>query len=93
MGLVIMRFAASFFCRLLQEKPGLEVAAFYIVGWVGVKLSVLTLSHPEVAVLSEHFPSNPIWKISFYVVLVGIAAAGWFLSKSEKPNKDSEAIA
>lgn len=92
-GLVIMRFAATFFCGLLQEKPGLEIAAFFIVGWVGVKLSVLTLSHPAIALLPHDFPSNPIWKISFYVVLVGIAAAGWFLSKSEKPSKDSEAIA
>lgn len=35
-GLVIMRFAASFFVKLLHTRPGLEVAAFFIVGWVGL---------------------------------------------------------
>ncbi|UAL53474.1 TerC family protein [Metabacillus dongyingensis] len=83
-GLVIMRFAANFFVELLHKKPGLEIAAFGIVGWVGVKLSVYTLSHPELAVLPEGFAKSPLWKITFYVVLVGIALAGWFLSKEKK---------
>lgn len=80
-GLVIMRFAANLFVKLLAKKPGLEVAAFCIVGWVGVKLLVLTLGHPEVAIISEAFTHSTIWKITFYAVLVGIAAAGWILSK------------
>lgn len=83
-GLVIMRFAANFFVDLLHKRPGLEIAAFGIVGWVGVKLSVYTLSHPELGILSEGFAKSPAWKITFYVVLVGIALAGWFLSKEKK---------
>ncbi|WP_282034888.1 TerC family protein [Metabacillus indicus] len=83
-GLVIMRFAANFFVDLLHKRPGLEIAAFGIVGWVGVKLSIYTLSHPELAVLPEGFAKSPEWKITFYAVLVGIAAAGWFLSKEKK---------
>ncbi|MGD6793016.1 TerC family protein [Metabacillus indicus] len=83
-GLVIMRFAANFFVDLLHKRPGLEIAAFGIVGWVGVKLTIYTLSHPELAVLPEGFAKSPEWKITFYAVLVGIAAAGWFLSKEKK---------
>jgi len=83
-GLVIMRFAANFFVTLLQTRPGLEIAAFLIVGWVGVKLSVYTLAHPALAVLPEGFPKSPEWKISFYVVLLLIALGGWFLSKEKK---------
>lgn len=83
-GLIIMRFAANFFVKLLHTKPGLEIAAFVIVGWVGVKLSVYTLSHPELAVLPEGFASSAAWKITFYTVLVIIALAGWFLSKDKK---------
>jgi YkoY family integral membrane protein len=83
-GLVIMRFAANFFVELLHKKPGLEIAAFTIVGWVGVKLSVYTLSHPELAILPEEFAKSPEWKITFYVVLVLIAISGWFLSKEKK---------
>ncbi|PLR96778.1 TerC family protein [Bacillus sp. T33-2] len=83
-GLIIMRFAANLFVGLLEKRPGLEIAAFAIVGWVGVKLAVYTLSHPALAVLSEGFAKSTEWKVSFYLVLVGIAAAGWFFSK-EKP--------
>jgi len=79
-GLVIMRFAASFFVKLLHSRPGLEVAAFFIVGWVGVKLAVITLAHPSLGVLSEDFAHSTWWKATFYVVLVIIAATGWFMS-------------
>ncbi|WP_438435351.1 TerC family protein [Gorillibacterium sp. sgz500922] len=83
-GLLIMRFAANFFVKLLHSRPGLEIAAFTIVGWVGVKLAVVTLAHPDVAVLSEAFAHSTAWKLSFYFVLVLIAAVGWLLSgKSE----------
>lgn len=86
-GLVIMRFAATYFVKLLQRRPGLEIAAFFIVGWVGVKLSVYTLSHPALAVLPEGFTKMPEWKISFYTILVLIALAGWFLSKEQPEAK------
>ncbi|OEH93361.1 TerC family protein [Bacillus solimangrovi] len=79
-GLVIMRFAASFFVKLLKERPGLEIAAFVIVGWVGIKLVVHTLAHPELGWLSPHFPESTGWKATFYIVLVLIAVGGWFLS-------------
>lgn len=83
-GVIIMRFAATWFVTLLQRKPGLENAAFIIVGWVGIKLLVLTLAHHDIGIISEAFPHSSGWKISFYVVLVLVALGGWFLSKEEK---------
>lgn len=83
MGVIIMRFAAGLFVKLLEQRPGLEMAAFVIVGWVGVKLAVLTLSHPALGIISEHFAHSTLWKTTFYIVLVGIAASGWFLSKDK----------
>lgn len=83
-GLIIMRFAANLFVDLLHKRPGLEIAAFMIVGWVGVKLAVYTLAHPALGVLSEDFSHSMLWKVTFYVVLVGIALGGWIFSK-EKP--------
>jgi YkoY family integral membrane protein len=82
-GLIIMRFAANQFVKLLEKRPGLEIAAFMIVGWVGVKLSVYTLSHPSLSLLNEEFSHSTEWKVSFYVVLLAIAAAGWFFSKDK----------
>ncbi|MCM3746893.1 TerC family protein [Paenibacillus pasadenensis] len=89
-GLVIMRFAASYFGRLLERRPGLETAAFAIVGWVGIKLAVYTLSHPDVGVFAKTFPKSAGWKITFWGVLILIALCGWFLSK-EKTNPQSGA--
>ena len=76
-GLVIMRFAARQFVVLLQKFPSLETAAFLIVGWVGVKLAVLTLSHPGLGILDESFPHSTLWQVTFWIVLVGIALNGY----------------
>ncbi|GGF93109.1 TerC family protein [Paenibacillus abyssi] len=83
-GLVIMRFAASYFGNLLVKRPGLETAAFLIVGWVGIKLAVYTLSHPDIAVLEQTFPKSTMWKVIFWGILLTIAVLGWFLSKEKK---------
>lgn len=94
-GLVIMRYAASFFVGLLQRKPGIETAAFLIVGWVGVKLTVYTLSHPDLAYLPEGFPKTAGWKITFWSVLLLIGVLGWFLSKDkgdEASNPQSKGV-
>jgi len=87
-GLVIMRFAARQFVVLLDKYPSLETAAFLIVGWVGVKLLVMTLAHPQVQILDQGFPHSTIWKSIFWVVLVGIAVQGYFrgVRKDRKNN-------
>lgn len=89
-GVVIMRFAATQFVKVLHARPGLELAAFAIVGWVGVKLAVLTLGHKDVGIISHSFVHSTEWKIIFYVVLIGIAVIGWFSSKS-RDNVETEA--
>ncbi|WP_424767594.1 TerC family protein [Paenibacillus sp. sgz302251] len=91
-GLVIMRFAATVFVKLLHRKPGLETAAFIIVGWVGVKLAVYTLSHPSVGIISYEFAHSTAWKLTFYIVLVLIAVLGYFLS-STKEEEDNDNVA
>jgi len=85
-GLIIMRFAANIFVGLLAKRPGLEVAAFLIVGWVGVKLAVLVLAHDDIALIPAAFPHSTGWKLTFYIVLVLIAIIGWFTSKNETSN-------
>lgn len=79
-GLVIMRFAANWFVKLLKERPTLETAAFLIVGWVGVKLAVFTLAHSEIEVIDRHFPESFIWKLIFWIVLISIAIGGYIFS-------------
>jgi len=89
-GIIIMRFAANVFVDLLNKRPALEVAAFIIVGWVGIKLAILTLAHPDVLFIPESFPHSTAWKVTFYVVLVGIAVVGWFTSSGKEETKTIE---
>lgn len=80
LGLIMMRFAAQWFVKVLLYKPGLETAAYLLVGWVGVKLAVYTLSHPGVAWLPEDFAGLAAWKVAFWSVFLAIIIGGWFLS-------------
>ncbi|WP_087973688.1 TerC family protein [Oceanobacillus rekensis] len=83
-GLIIMRYAANIFVGLLHDRPGLEIAAFAIVGWVGVKLAVMVFAHPDIAWIPHEFPHSTLWKSIFYGVLVLVAVVGWFASGSKK---------
>ncbi|WAA11285.1 TerC family protein [Fervidibacillus albus] len=91
-GLVIIRFAATWFVKLLNDYPSLETAAFLIVGWVGVKLAIYTLSHPKISILNEHFPESVPWKVTFWIVLLGIAFGGYWLSKRENKKAIAESV-
>lgn len=79
-GLVIMRFAAQWFVKILEKYPQLETTAFLIVGWVGVKLLVMTLAHKDIQILPVDFPHSTPWKTTFWIVLVGIAVGGYLVS-------------
>ncbi len=83
-GLILIKFAATWFVKLLDERPALETTAYAIVAWVGVKLAVITLAHEEIGVLDHHFPHSTGWTIVFYGVLVAIALIGWFAPGSKK---------
>lgn len=83
-GLIIMRFAARKFVVLLDQFPSLETAAFLIVGWVGIKLVVLTLAHEKLQIIDTAFPHSTLWKTTFWVVLVGIVIVGYLTSVKKK---------
>ncbi|MBP2119318.1 YkoY family integral membrane protein [Cohnella lubricantis] len=92
-GLILIKYAAAWFVKLLGQRPALETTAYAIVAWVGVKLAVITLAHEDIGLLDHHFPHSTGWTIVFYVVLAAIALLGWFApsSKSNKPTKSSKA--
>lgn len=83
-GLIVIKFAAGMFVKLLTERPSLETAAMVLVGWVGVKLLMHTLAHPSIHILSHDFVEGPIWKSIFWGVMLLIALGGWFLSGGKK---------
>ena len=79
-GVILMRFAATWFVDLLNKYPGLEGAAFAIVGWVGIKLVVIVLAHPDIGVLSEEFPHSTLWQAIFWTVMILLVVIGWLTS-------------
>ncbi|MFJ7697816.1 TerC family protein [Lysinibacillus fusiformis] len=84
-GVIMMRFAARWFVKVLDKFPSLETAAFLIVGWVGVKLAVLTLAHEKLGIIPHEFPHSTIWKATFWIVLVAIALGGYLIGvKNQK---------
>ncbi len=88
-GVVIMRYAANIFIKVLNEKPGLELAAFLIVAWVGIKLFVIAASNPNLGYLPADFAHSTVWTIIFWLVLGGLLLFGIVYSKklNEKLNK------
>lgn len=76
-GIILLRFAASLFIRLLDKYPVLDHVAYLLVGWVGVKLVFLaghTYERVNPTALSFTIPEMPTWV--FWGVLLSIAGIG-----------------
>ncbi|MUT68599.1 TerC family protein [Paenibacillus sp. NEAU-GSW1] len=87
-GLILIKFAAAWFVKLLGQRPALETTAYAIVAWVGVKLAVITLAHEDIHVLEHDFPHSTTWTVIFYGVLIAIAVIGWFAPANKKVTAD-----
>ena len=85
-GLILIKYAATWFVQLLDKRPALETTAYAIVAWVGVKLAVITLAHEDIGILDHDFPHSTAWNLIFYGVLVGIALIGWFAPGNKSVN-------
>jgi YkoY family integral membrane protein len=88
-GLVLIKFAATWFVQLLEKRPALETTAYAIVAWVGVKLAVITLAHEDIGILDHDFPHSTAWTLIFYGVLVGIVLIGWFAPGNKSFQKNT----
>jgi YkoY family integral membrane protein len=85
-GIVLLRFAAGFFVRLLDRFPVLDHVAYAIVAWVGVKLTMIaahTFDINNPGMMSLHVPEMS--KGIFWGVLLAIAGIGAFIAyKNER---------
>ncbi|MEC1650347.1 TerC family protein [Bacillus vallismortis] len=86
-GLILIKFAATWFVKLLNQRPALETTAYAIVAWVGVKLVVITLAHEDIGILDHHFPHSTTWTLIFYGVLIAITLFGWFAPANKAAKK------
>lgn len=89
-GLVILRFAAGYFIRLLERFPALDHMAYLLVGWAGIKLALIAghscvqwwnMGHRE-APLPFTIPQMPT--AVFWTGMAIIASAGaWYAVRHE----------
>ena len=90
-GVVLMRFAATIFVKLLDQRPKLELAAFLLVGWIAIKLAIVSLSHEALGIIPADFIHSALWQVIFFGTMIGIALWGWFTSTPEKKQEKDNA--
>ena len=78
-GIVLLRFAASLFIKLLDRFPALDHVAYVLVGWVGVKLAFLaganfSETHPQ-SVQIPHMNATIFWSGLISIALIGSVLA------------------
>jgi len=93
-GIILLRFAAGQFVKLLERYPMLDHVAYLLVGWVGVKLCFLALNTMERVGKSpwgNQIPDMPHWL--FWAVLLTIAVLGTVLSlKNARSDEEVAAL-
>ncbi|WP_407270342.1 TerC family protein [Radiobacillus sp. PE A8.2] len=82
-GLALIRIAATYVVKFMKQYPVLENAAFLIVAWVGIKLAVHTLAHPdiELGLITESFTHSIGWKATFWGVMLLIVVISGVIAK------------
>lgn len=80
-GVILLRFAAGFFIRILERYPALDHVAYVIVGWVGVKLAFMAIHNFTVYWDSTHtdkvpfhvpeMPAAVFWSVLALIAVLG----------------------
>ncbi|RYG42382.1 tellurium resistance protein TerC [bacterium] len=96
-GIILLRFAASFFVRVLERYPALDNVAYTLVGWVGIKLvSHAMESAHEKNVVGFALPvmSQPVfWGGLFLILAIGTFVAMRTAKPAPSPEeKETEAV-
>lgn len=99
-GIVLLRFAASYFIRLLEKYPVLDHVAYLLVGWAGLKLLLISGHSFEIWYMARNtgahlpfvIPEMNAWV--FWAGMATIAIVGGLLAlrhPAEKPQHPHEA--
>ncbi|MFN3685131.1 MAG: TerC family protein, partial [Fimbriimonadaceae bacterium] len=74
-GIVLLRFAASLFVRLLDRFPKLDHVAYALVGWIGIKLGIHAwekgVSTLAPGGWAPHLPEAVFWTGLFAIAILG----------------------
>lgn len=87
-GIILLRYAAKFFLKLLDKYPTLEHLAYALVGWAGIKLLVMA-GHHFTAETKPGFMIPEMEPAVFWSVLLLILIGGiWHAARHPNPNPD-----
>ncbi len=93
-GVVMLRFAATFFIKLLEKYPLLDHLAYILIGWVGVKLTFMA-GHNFVIwynrdnqPLGFHIPEMS--QLVFWSVMAVLVIGGTFMAVSKAKSDEAE---
>jgi predicted tellurium resistance membrane protein TerC len=95
-GIVLLRFAAGVFVRLLERFPTFDHVAYLLVGWVGVKLLLMAGHSYEKSKPAFELPfSVPEMPIPvFWAILLAIAGLGtWWAVRHPSDSHELDQIA
>lgn len=88
-GIVLLRFAAGLFIRLLERFPDLDNVAYLLVGWVGVKLAMHSIEKVDsqfpklLPFHPPHFTEAMFWSGLAAIAIIGGGIA--VLRKKDSP--------
>jgi YkoY family integral membrane protein len=88
-GVVLMRFAAMIFVKLLDRFPKFEVAAYLLVCVIGLKLVLDYVGHQFFPGLHVDFHSvTSPWTWGFWTIMIACFAYGFWPTKRESRGFD-----
>lgn len=94
-GVVMLRFAATFFIKLLEKYPLLDHLAYVLIGWVGVKLAfmsghnfVIWFNEGRPEPLGFHIPEMS--QVVFWSVMAVLVVGGTFLAVSKAKSEEAD---
>lgn len=96
-GVVMLRFAATYFIVLLERYPLLDHLAYVLIGWVGIKLSMMA-GHTFIVWYNEGHAASPLGfhipemsQLVFWVVLAIIVVGGGSIAMSRAKVQEADA--
>jgi YkoY family integral membrane protein len=94
-GVVMLRFAATFFIRLLEKYPLLDHLAYVLIGWVGVKLAFMAGHNFVIWYDRDHTPLGfhipEMSQLVFWSVMAVLVIGGTFMAVSKAKSDEAEA--
>ena len=92
-GVVLLRFAASAFIKLLDKYPILEHLAYGLIGWVSIKLGMMSGHNFTLTEYGEslgwHVPEMP--PVVFWSVMGVLIVGGTFMAVSRAKSDEADA--